>query len=282
MLEIKENEEDNKIDEFNILNYITKIIDILIILIIFTFILFYMGFHIEHNFFPFEVEKPHNLLYQFSQIIFVLSFFTKNILLLRFLYIFGSLLFISWTFIFFDKISIDFIIYISISVLVNLKQIIIILYSKRKIIFNNNIENIYQNIFKDFINKSNFKELIKSSFIRELPKDSLYCRYKDKCSCLSILLKGRLGVYKNNENMKYFIEENNFIDSSEWLLRLSKKDKGKRFNYNIKAQEDSLYLTWPKEILNDILNKDEELKQKINGILGIDVSNKLFEHSELY
>ena len=75
----------------------------------------------------------------------------------------------------------------------------------------------------------------------------------DKCGNLSILVFGKMKIYKGH-NEDSFIEENEFIDSSQWMLR--KHRNGKRFTYSIQSHEPCIYMTWPREILTDILNNN--------------------------
>ena len=181
------------------------------------------------------------------------------------------------------------------------------MYKKRPIVFDDLREQIYVNTFEGFMERDEFKELANTSLIRELPKDGFYCKIKDRCNNLSLLIKGRLRVFKNNENIKTtFINENEFVDSAEWLLKYQdqtsklqkaqknqtksqsklkmapRKPRGRRFNYYMKADDECIYLTWPREILREQLKANPDLEQKLNGALGIDVSYKLFNNSLLY
>jgi hypothetical protein len=257
---------------------LNTIFNILLTILIFILFMYLISCIYNYNFFPFNIEKPQNYIYHIAQFVGLSSIAMKNILILRILSITSSVFYILWSVMFFDNISIDFFVYTAIYITINLKQIMKLLYEKRIIYFDQYREQIYINIFEGILNRSEFQKLIKISFIRELPKDSYYCRTNDKCTSLSILIKGELKKFKNKDNSSSRILENEFIDSSEFLLNRSqnKNKRGKRFNSNLVAVEKCLYLTWPREILLDILKKNPLLENKLQGVLGIDVSDKLF------
>ena len=119
-----------------------------------------------------------------------------------------------------------------------------------------------------------------------MDRNRLYCKNGDRCSNLSVLVYGKMKIINSkknidNENDLYnssneenmYIYENEFIDSSQWMLRDGKK--GKRFTYSIITSTDCKYLTWPREILTELLKKHPGLEQPLSGALGIDVSNKV-------
>lgn len=249
----------------------------------FLLISFWIGDAKDYNIFPFTVNKANTWWYQVAQCIFLLSYWTKKILLLRIFTILGYSFFIGWAIDAGGNPSMDFYLFTCIYVLINIEKIAELLYEKRRIEFDEYRQKIYDDIFHGIMSANDFQELSKTALIRELRKGQLYCKIKDKCHNLSILVVGRIRIYKTNENVKNtFINEGEFIDSAEWLLKQSNKEKGRRFNYYMKAEEKCTYLTWPREILYETLKENTNLQEKLNGALGIDVSNKLFNNSSLY
>lgn len=239
-------------------------------------LLFLIADSFNYNFFPFSINKANSWLYQIAQIVFLTSYWTKDVLSLRSLLIMGNILFIiNFTI---SSISIDFLIYSLFAMTLNLKNIFEILYKKRPIIFDKYREQIYQEMFINFMTRDEFSLLSKSSLIRDLQPNAHYCHQGDKCHSLSILLFGKLLVVKG-EDKKTYISENEFIDSAEWVLRHSNNKKGKRFNYSITAMEKSKYIFWPREILLEKLKDKPELQAKLLGALGLDVSHKVFSHN---
>ena len=254
-----------------------RIFDLFNGILVFILIMFLIADINQYNFFPFKINEANTWLYQITQIIFIISYWTKNILTLRTLLIFGNVLFIvTFTL---KSISVDFLIYSMLAITFNLKNIFELLYKKRPIIFDKYREQIYQEMFVNFMERDEFALLTKSSLIRDLQPNSNYCHIGDKCNNLSILVFGKLQVKGKDPEKKIFIEENEFIDSAEWVLRNSNIKKGKRFNYNIVACEKSKYIFWPREILLEKLKDEPELGAKLMGALGLDVSHKVFSHN---
>ena len=287
-----EHEEDDKeyyvrITQESCLKLIHKTFDSMLVIGAFLILCLWISYN-RFNFFPFKINKLNNWWYQLGQLTFIMSYWTTNILLLRILLIVGYLFFVISTTVLGGIPSMDFYLFTYIYFIINLKKIMELMYSKRPIVFDEYREQIYEHVFEGIMTKSEFEELSKTALIRELPKGGFYCKIRDRCNNLSILVKGRLRIFKNSENIKTtFIEENEFIDSAEWLLKHSKKnkikqDKGRRFNYYMKADDKCIYLTWPREILFEILKENEDLQTKLKGALGLDVSHKLFNNSSLY
>lgn len=247
----------------------------------FLIICFWISDGNNYNFFPFEVNKASSWWYQMAQISFMASYWTTNMLLLRIITIVGYLLFIGWAIDFGGKPSMDFYLFTYIYVIINIKNIIQLLYSKRPIEFDPFREKIYQNMFINIMTRHEFQKLTKNSLLRDLQKGVNYCQERDKCSSLSILIFGKIKIYNDEKIKGIYIEENEFMDSAEWILRSQSTKRGRRFKYSMKAETNCKYMMWPREILIETLNIEPELDQKLQGALGIDVSNKIFSHSAL-
>ena len=300
-----EDEQDEHVVRFTpelFILLLNKLTESLLIIGVFLLVIFLISDSYHYNFFPFKINNANGWMYQGAQIIGLVSYAMSNIIILRILSILSYALFIIWTLSIGDTPSIDYFLFTYMNVVINIKKIAELIYRKRKITFDDLREQIYVNTFSGFMSRDEFKELTNTALIRELPKGAFYCKLKDKCNSLSILIDGRIRVYKNSENIKTtFINENEFIDSAEWLLRyqnkpeesktstsnkkikiIPKKPRGKRFNYFMKADDDCIYMTWPREILREQMKKNSDLEQKLTGILGIDVSTKLFNNASLY
>ena len=57
---------------------------------------------------------------------------------------------------------------------------------------------------------------------------------------------------------------------------MRKKYYGQKFNISFYAETDCQILLWPREMINDLLNKDKQLNSVLLAALGIDVSYKVF------
>ncbi len=70
------------------------------------------------------------------------------------------------------------------------------------------------------------------------------------------------------------IKENDFLDSPEWLTR--KQSTMQRYEVGFLAISDCMYLMWPRETLEELLEAYPSIETPLSGALGIDVSRKLF------
>ncbi len=254
-----------------------RLFDIINGILVFILILFLIADQYNYNFFPFEIDKAFSWWYQIAQIFFILSYWTTDILILRILIICGYILFIIA---FRSSIAIDFLIYSTVAILINLQNIFELLYKKRPIMFDEYREKIYKELFINFMNRDEFSILSKNSLLRDLQPNAFYCHQGDKCNSLSILVFGKLQIIKINDESQIFIQENEFIDSAEWILRQqSHSNKGKRFKYSVKAIEKCKMIYWPREILLEQLNNKPDLEAKLLGALGLDVSHKVFNNN---
>lgn len=286
-----EEEEDDDEKEYGVkisqelcVKIINKTFDSMMIIGFFILFCLWIASPFDFNFFPFKIADVNDWWYQIAQIIFLGSYWTTNILLLRGLIILGYIFFIIWAIKNQDYPSMDFYMFTYIYIIINFKNIIQLLYEKRPIKFDDMREKVFEEVFDGIMTRNEYIILSKISLIRELPKSGFYCKINDKCNNLSILIDGRIRIFKNSENIKTtFINNGEFIDSAEWLLKNAKKRKGgKRFKYFMKADDNCIYLTWPREILAVTLKEHPEIQHKLDGALGIDVSKKLFNNSSLY
>lgn len=251
----------------------------------------------NYNFFPFKIQKVNNWASQIGSAIFFASYWTSNMIALRFMTIVAYIFFISSAF-YIDLVPYtDSLTWTFIFIMINIHQIIKLFYQKRPIVFDPFREKIYVNMFQGIMTRVSFKALTKNSLLRDLSRDRFYCKNGDRCSNLSILIYGKMRVlyppkkkdtYDNNGDLYdndetkmdkiNYIKDNEFIDSPQWMLRKDKK-KGKRFTYTIIADTDCKYLTWSREFLVELLEKYPELEQPLLGSLGLDVSSKVLGDS---
>ena len=248
---------------------------------------------LDHNFLPFEIQSVSSWATQIGYCIFLASYWTSNMILLRIMTIVGYIFFTLSAFLGDLTPYMDVLTWTFIFVALNLQQIIKLFYDKRPIVFDAFREKIYVSMFDGIMTRADFKSLTKNSLLRDLSKDRFYSKEGDRCSNLSILIYGKMKIIYPKKKKIYndslyddeedhsstvFIRDNEFIDSPQWMLRKNKR-KGKRFTYSIMAQTDCKYLTWSREFLIELLEKYPDLEQPLLGALGIDVSGKVLGDS---
>ncbi|KAK9869849.1 hypothetical protein WA026_003573 [Henosepilachna vigintioctopunctata] len=127
---------------------------------------------------------------------------------------------------------------------------------------------LYLKVFKPLrVSKKHFKELIREGKVMQLEKGDIYA-VEDVSSAderLSILLQGKLRVTCDDTHLHY-INLYQFVDSPEWEANHDQSDDV--FQVTITAEENSVYLCWPRMKLERVLRHRPMLKVVLDSIIG--------------
>nr|XP_023019981.1 blood vessel epicardial substance-A-like [Leptinotarsa decemlineata] len=138
----------------------------------------------------------------------------------------------------------------------------------------------WERVFKPFrVSKKHFKELVREAVVMNLEEGDIYA-VEDVSPAderLSILLKGRLRVTCDDTHL-HFINMHQFVDSPEWEANHEQSDDV--FQVTITAEEDSVYLCWPRMKLERVLRHRPMLKVVLDAIIGKDITQKLYALNE--
>ncbi|KAI4466255.1 popeye domain containing protein [Holotrichia oblita] len=138
----------------------------------------------------------------------------------------------------------------------------------------------YIEVFKPLrVSKKHFKELVREAQVVNLEKGDIYA-VEDVSPAderLSILLKGKLRVTCDDTHL-HFINVHQFVDSPEWEANHDQSDDV--FQVTIVAEEDSIFLCWPRMKLERILRHKAMLKIVLDCIIGKDITQKLYSLNE--
>ncbi|KAJ8979561.1 hypothetical protein NQ317_012950 [Molorchus minor] len=141
-------------------------------------------------------------------------------------------------------------------------------------------EVINKKVFKPLrVSKKHFKELVREAKVMNLEKGDIYA-VEDVSPAderLSVLLKGRLRVTCDDTHL-HFINMHQFVDSPEWEANHEQSDDV--FQVTITAEEDSVYLCWPRMKLERVLRHRPMLKVVLDCIIGKDITQKLYALNE--
>jgi len=232
---------------------------------------------------PFEIvhvewKEATDSMTQISICLAFVSFITTNMLILRIFVIISFTANIISIALAPSHLNLIMIMWSFVIILVNFHHMVSIIYNKRPIKIDKLRENVYNNVFKELMTRHDYKILIKNSLIRNIPKGRYYCKSGDICNNLSVLISGQMEVIRDVENddcmgKNLLVKENEFIDSPEWLMQYT--DYGTTFNISISTLENSVIMTWPREVLNEVIHHNDFLKTPLLGILGIDASKKV-------
>ena len=222
---------------------------------------------------PIEFQKQEKLARQLSIFFTFISFITDNMLLMRVVLCLSFGIGIIANFLSPPPIDFSFVVWNFLILLINLKHVSIICFSKRHITFDSSRELIYTTIFHKLMSRNDYQKLMKNSLIRTIRKGRYYVNIEDSCDNLTILISGKMRK-TDKKNKVSWVKEVTFIDSPEFIMQ--KKSYGQKFNISFYAETECQILLWPREMINELLSKEKELKSILLAALGIDVSYKVF------
>eukprot|EP00096_Caligus_rogercresseyi_P006048 TRINITY_DN22203_c0_g1_i1.p1 TRINITY_DN22203_c0_g1~~TRINITY_DN22203_c0_g1_i1.p1 ORF type:complete len:330 (+),score=136.76 TRINITY_DN22203_c0_g1_i1:197-1186(+) len=162
-------------------------------------------------------------------------------------------------------------------ILLNIGQLLYILYQMRPIKFPSEIETLYGSLFEPLrVPRSAFEKLIAPDVakIEELHSGECYA-IKDlsKTVRLSILLTGRAHVV-NEKNYLHDIRPNEFLDSPEY--ESSGINCEETFKVTVLAASPSKILVWQRSSLEYLFIKEPYLGSVMSALISTDITNKLY------
>ncbi|KAF6211626.1 hypothetical protein GE061_012139 [Apolygus lucorum] len=135
---------------------------------------------------------------------------------------------------------------------------------------------LYTRMFSPLkVSRKHFKELTREASVLTLDPGDAYAveEVTNADERLSILLKGKLKVTCDSIHLHY-ISSYQFIDSPEWEAGHVTSDE--LFQVTITAEEESMYLCWPKLKLARVLRHRPSLKIILSNLIGKDITQKLY------
>ncbi|KAK9503265.1 hypothetical protein O3M35_011873 [Rhynocoris fuscipes] len=138
------------------------------------------------------------------------------------------------------------------------------------------LQELYVRMFSPLkVSRKHFKELTREASVLMLDAGDAYAieEVTNADERLSILLKGKLKVTCDSIHLHY-ISSYQFIDSPEWEAGHVTSDE--LFQVTITAEEESLYLCWPKLKLARVLRHRPTLKIVLSNLIGKDITQKLY------
>ena len=222
---------------------------------------------------PINLGQKEKLARQLSIFFTFVSFITENMLLMRVVLCLSFGIGIIANFLSPPPIDFSFVVWNFLILLINLKHVSIICYSKRHITFDPSRELIYTTIFHKLMSRNDYQQLMKNSLIRTIRKGRYYVNIEDSCDNLTILISGKMRK-TDTKNKVSWVKEVTFIDSPEFIMQ--NKSYGQKFNISFYAETECKILLWPREMINELLAKEKDMKSVLLAALGIDVSYKVF------
>jgi len=227
-----------------------------------------------------EILPPNNPLFFVANVFLLISFLLSNVLYLRIVLAIGTLILALWAAIILN-FALDVFLINLLFFFINMVQATIIIYNKRNIKFSPEFEQVYVHVFgpsRYNLQRSEFLKLVKIGSIRHIKKDSFYAQIGDCCTNLSVMVSGHLTVSIPIASGEMVINKhltNEFIDSPEFIVN----NTSGIFTVNIKAIEDSTYITWQKETLLSLLTEFHNLRFAVNAVLCHDLASLIFREN---
>uniref|UniRef100_A0A8C7Z7V5 Popeye domain cAMP effector 1 n=1 Tax=Oryzias sinensis TaxID=183150 RepID=A0A8C7Z7V5_9TELE len=225
-------------------------------------------------------EQPHHLFFHLGNLSLLLGLVLPttlglHMILLRLFLMTGCSLFITWATLY--RCNLDVLVWNVIFLLVNFMHFFFLLYKRRPIKIDRELQLVYKRLFKPLHVKEALFQRLTGQFctIQTLKKGQAYA-VEDKTSVderLSILLKGKMKVSYRGHFL-HNIYSNSFIDSPEF--RSTEMHRGEKFQVTIMAEENCKFLCWSRERLTYFLESDTFLNEVFRYLVGKDITNKLY------
>lgn len=224
-------------------------------------------------------QKPQHILFQLANFCFALSYSApssrKGILFMHSVLILGFMLLSGWAWHVIcapDIFSWNFSF-----LLLNIGQLVYIVYQMRPIRFDPELEEAYHTLFYPFkVSRLQFKRLVSPEFatIMSLHAGEAYAMQNlTRTDRLGLLLTGKVNVLSDT-NFLHPILPCEFLDSPEFeSSRASVDDK---FKVSIIAASSCRYLYWQRSALEYLLVKETYLATVLTTLVARDIATKLY------
>ncbi|KAK9693994.1 Popeye protein conserved region [Popillia japonica] len=230
-----------------------------------------------------EWTPAQHTLFQTANFFFAAAFlvpgsFKQSVLLVRALLTLGYVFLTFWAGI--EVCAPDILLWNLLLVILNLTHTVLLTWRFLPPTLTLELTELYLKVFKPLrVSKKHFKELVREAQVVNLEKGDIYA-VEDVSPAderLSILLKGKLRVTCDDTHL-HFISVHQFVDSPEWEANHDQSDDV--FQVTIVAEEDSVFLCWPRMKLERILRHKAMLKIVLDCIIGKDITQKLYSLNE--
>nr|XP_015835225.1 PREDICTED: uncharacterized protein LOC100141516 [Tribolium castaneum] len=230
-----------------------------------------------------EWTPAQHPLFQTANFFFAAAFlvpgsFKQSVLIVRALLSIGYFFLTLWGGV--EVCAPDILLWNSLLVVLNLTHTVLLAWKFLPPTLTLELTDLYLKVFKPLrVSRKHFKELVREATVMTLERGDIYA-VEDVSPAderLSILLKGKLRVTCDDTHL-HFINVHQFVDSPEWESNHEQSDDV--FQVTITAEEDSVYLCWPRMKLERVLRHRPILKVVLDSIIGKDITQKLYALNE--
>ncbi|KQC06980.1 MAG: hypothetical protein APR54_06530 [Candidatus Cloacimonas sp. SDB] len=192
-----------------------------------------------------------------------IAFLVKDIFTLRIIMIIAGLCKITEGYLS-DNRTVIF--WVGLFTLINIVQVIRIIYENRGVKLVKELEDIYKQVFYD-MNRKEFQRFWLQGELKTVEENSLLCTDGDKADRIFLIINGNASVLKKNEKIAD-LDRGNFAAEMGYLT-------GKEISADVKSNSTMTYIFWTHKTLNYIKEIYPIIYNKFHLIISKDLTQKL-------
>lgn len=189
---------------------------------------------------------------QAANVILVISYALRDFLALRLSIFLGCLCFVLYGATSSVGMMLDMMSFNILLALLNLHHALQLMWEKRYVKFSPELEQVYCNLFRPYMPRSDFARLSAIALPRTEKRGVVIKERGDLVTSLCILVSGRVEVLNGSGEKVNEYHSNDFLEAPEWVKWDLDPDSA-RFWVSFKTQVDCSYLKWPRESLVRLL-----------------------------
>jgi len=192
-----------------------------------------------------------------------IAFLVKDIFTLRIIMIIAGLCKITEGYLS-DNRTVIF--WVGLFTLINIVQVIRIIYENRGVKLAEELEDLYKQIFYD-MNRKEFQRFWLQGELKTVVEDSLLCKDGDKADRIYLIINGNASVLKKNKKIAD-LSRGSFVAEMGYLT-------GKEISADVKTNSPVTYIFWTHKTLNYIKEVYPVIYNKFHLIISKDLTQKL-------
>ncbi|XP_076308340.1 popeye domain-containing protein 3-like isoform X3 [Tachypleus tridentatus] len=228
-------------------------------------------------------QQTQHVMFQLANLCFCLSYLAPNtrrgILIMHVLLIFGFLMFSTWSWN--TLCAPDIFLWNFMFMLLNMGHVLYILYKMHPVLFTEELEAIYRNMFLPFkISRQLFRKLVDTQYAQVIslrPGDTYATQNLTRTDRLGLVITGKMCVMKD-KYLLHYIYPQHFMDSPEF--ESSKAGKDDKFKVSVVAVDPTRYIVWRRQDLDLLFVKETHLSTVFSLLLARDIAYKLYAMNE--
>eukprot|EP00457_Paulinella_chromatophora_P010569 gb/GEZN01010677.1/.p1 GENE.gb/GEZN01010677.1/~~gb/GEZN01010677.1/.p1 ORF type:complete len:366 (-),score=41.50 gb/GEZN01010677.1/:73-1170(-) len=217
---------------------------------------------------------------QAANLMLVISYALRDFLMLRLSLFLACLCFIFYSATSPIGVMLDMLFFNVLLALLNVRHAISLMWEKRFVEFSPELEQVYSNVFRDFMSRADFARLADLALSRTEKQGVVIKQRGDLVTSLCILVSGRIEVLNSAGIKVNEYHSNEFLEAPEWVKCDLDPDTA-RFWVSFKTTLDCTYFKWPRETLVRLLSEEPRIHTALRAVLGIQTAQMWLRTIEL-